>query len=87
MTAKKCKCHPDSPFLWKQNPRPSLFIKDSYFKGLNAASSQSQTQVVERKRAAGEEVGTISNLSNRAKEKTIISLRQFTIFSKAGQVL
>ena len=87
MTAKKCKCHPNSPFLWAHSYRPSIFIKDPYFKGLNAASSQSQTQVVERKRAAGEEVGTINNLSNRAKEKSIISLRQFTIFSKAGQVL
>lgn len=80
----KCKCHPDSPFHWKDNQRPSMFIKDSYFKGLNAASSQSQTQVVERKRIEGRDVGTISNLSNRTKELNIISLRQFAIYSKAG---
>ena len=80
----KCKCHPDSPFHWKDNQRPSMFIKDSYFKGLNAASSQSQTQVVERKRIEGQDVGTISNLSNRTKELNIISLRQFAIYSKAG---
>jgi hypothetical protein len=32
MTAKKCKCHPDSPFLWKQNPRPSIFLQDQAFR-------------------------------------------------------
>lgn len=85
MTAKKCKCHPDSPFLWQHNHRSSMFVKDSYFKGLNAASSQSQTEVVERKRASGIEVGTINNLSNRSKEKNIISLKQFTIYAKAGK--
>lgn len=28
----KCKCHPDSPFLWAKNPRPSIFVKDIYFR-------------------------------------------------------
>jgi hypothetical protein len=28
----KCKCHPDSPFLWRQNPRASIFASDSYFR-------------------------------------------------------
>lgn len=28
----KCKCHPDSPFHWQQNPRPSMFVKDIYFR-------------------------------------------------------
>ena len=28
----KCKCHPESPFLWKQNPRPSMFVQDIYFR-------------------------------------------------------
>ena len=28
----KCKCHPDSPFLWASNPRPSMFVKDVYFR-------------------------------------------------------
>lgn len=87
MTAKKCRCHPDSPFLWRHDHRPSMFVKDPYFKGASAAQSQSQTEVVERKRAIGQEVGTISNLSNRTKEKNIISVRQFTVYSKAGNVL
>jgi hypothetical protein len=28
----KCKCHPDSPFHWKHNQRPSIFRKDTAFK-------------------------------------------------------
>jgi hypothetical protein len=32
MTAKKCKCHADSPFLWANNPRPSMFANDIAFK-------------------------------------------------------
>jgi hypothetical protein len=32
MTAKKCKCQQDSPFLWAKNPRPSMFANDVAFK-------------------------------------------------------
>lgn len=32
MTAKKCKCHPDSPFLWASKPRDSIFVKDPVFR-------------------------------------------------------
>lgn len=28
----KCKCHPDVPFHWKQNPRPSIFLQDPMFR-------------------------------------------------------
>jgi hypothetical protein len=28
----KCKCHPDSPFHWRENPRPSMFVKDAAFR-------------------------------------------------------
>jgi hypothetical protein len=28
----KCKCNANSPFFWKQNPRPSEFVKDIYFR-------------------------------------------------------
>lgn len=27
-----CNCHPDSPFHWQHNPRPSMFIADVYFR-------------------------------------------------------
>jgi hypothetical protein len=85
MTAKKCRCPSDSPFLWKHDHSPSVFIKDPHFRGHGATMSQSQTQVVERNRAQGIAVGTIHNLSN--KPQTTINVRQFTIFSKAGKVL
>jgi len=48
--------------------------------------SQSQTQVVERNRAQGISLGTIPNLSNKSVQNTI-SVRQFTVYSKAGRVL
>lgn len=28
----KCKCHPNSPFHWRENPRPSMFANDIYFR-------------------------------------------------------
>jgi hypothetical protein len=28
----KCNCHPDSPFLWARDPRPSIFAKDVTFR-------------------------------------------------------
>ena len=83
MTAKKCKCPVDSPFNWKHDHRPSVFVKDPYFKGASAVMSQSQTQVVERSRAEGNPIGTLAHLSNRSKEQAMISLRQFTVYSKA----
>jgi hypothetical protein len=27
-----CNCHPDSPFLWARDPRPSIFAKDIAFR-------------------------------------------------------
>ena len=83
MTAKNCKCPPDSPFHWKHDRTPTVFVKDPHFRGHGAVMSQSQTQVVERNRAQGIAFGTISNLSNKA--QNIINVRQFTIYSKAGR--
>ena len=85
MTAKKCRCPVDSPFMWKHDHTPSVFAKDSHFRGHGAVMSQSQTQVVERKREQGIAIGTIGNLSNKA--QNIINVRQFTVYSKAGKVL
>ena len=83
MTAKKCRCPVDSPFMWKHDHRPSVFAKDSHFRGHGAVMSQSQTQVVERNRAQGIAIGTIPNLSNKA--QNIINVRQFTVYAKAGK--
>ena len=83
MTAKKCRCPVDSPFMWKHDHSPSIFLKDPHFRGAGAVMSQSQTQVVERNRAQGISIGTIPNLSNKA--QNIINVRQFTVYSKAGR--
>jgi len=82
MTAKKCKCNHDSPFLWKHDHSPSVFLQDAHFRGHGAVMSQSQTQVVERSRAMGISLGTIPNLSNKSVQSTI-SVRQFSVYSRA----
>ena len=28
----KCKCHPDSPFHWRENVQPSIFVQDIAFR-------------------------------------------------------
>jgi hypothetical protein len=35
----KCKCHPDSPFHWAHNPRPSIFLQDPIFRAKGAMVS------------------------------------------------
>lgn len=44
MTAKKCKCHPDSPFLWKENSRPSIFAKDVAYRQKNVKTYENLTK-------------------------------------------
>lgn len=40
----KCKCHPDSPFRWNQNPRPSIFAQDIAFRPKGQAIDESLTK-------------------------------------------
>lgn len=40
----KCKCHPDSPFRWRENPRPSMFVKDIAFRPKGQAVDGSLTK-------------------------------------------
>lgn len=77
----KCKCPPDSPFHWRDNPRPSIFATDPSLKAA-ATLSHNQTMVVERERAKGNDIGNVAGLSER-----VISVKQFTIFTRAGQIL
>lgn len=32
MKKQPCKCHPDSPFHWVHNQRPSIFLEDATFR-------------------------------------------------------
>jgi hypothetical protein len=40
----KCKCHPNSPFRWRENPRPSIFVKDIAFRPKGQAVDESLTK-------------------------------------------
>ncbi len=76
-----CNCHPDSPFLWRNNKRPSIFIEAK----VNQYSllSQKQTAVVERERQAGRDIAHIPGISKASHAQRILDVKRFTIYSKA----
>jgi hypothetical protein len=82
----KCKCPPDSPFHWRDNPRPSIFATDPHLKAA-ATLSHNQTMVVEREREKGHDISHIPGLSAKTHTERLISVKQFTIFTRAGQIL
>jgi len=84
MTKRKCKCPPDSPFHWRDNPRPSLFALDNNFKAAAATLSHNQTMVVEREREKGRDISHIAGLSAKTHAERIISVKQFTVYTRAG---
>lgn len=84
------KLDPNSPFNWRMRTEPSIFAKDPQFrpKGTDGKSSgQIMSDYVERKRAQGEEVGTIHGLGGRAiskeRERELLAYKQFGIYSQA----
>ena len=80
-----CTCNQHSPFLWQQNPRPSIFADDPYFKAKQSAKTGSQlaSEVVARKRKTNIHHGTIYGLA-KEREEAIIRSRLMHIYSKAG---
>lgn len=66
----KCKCHPESPFLWRKSPRPSIFAAEN-----GALLSMRQTEVVETARKNGRDIGHIPGVTTK--------VRHFHIYSKA----
>ena len=80
-----CTCHPLSPFLWQQHPRPSVFADDVLFKAKQSGKTASQisTEVVKRKRDEGTDLGTIYGL-NKERDEALLHARSFHVFSKAG---
>ncbi len=84
MTKRKCNCPPDSPFHWKDDPRPSIFAKDN-----GVVLSMKQTAVVEREREKGHDISHLPGISKRPEhlKRPTINVKQFTIFSRAGQNL
>ena len=78
-----CICHSSSPFHWQQNPRPSIFAEDPFFKAKQSVKTGSQlaTEVVDRKRK--DNYGTIYG-SACEREQAIIRSKLMNIYSKAG---
>lgn len=79
----KCKCPEDSPFHWKHNPQPSMFVKDPLFTA-GARQSQSQTLVIERAREKGKDISHFPGMSEKAASTLRINVKEFNIFSRAG---
>jgi hypothetical protein len=75
----KCKCPPNSPFHWRDNPRPSIFSQDN-----SVLLSIRQSTVVDKKREKGHDVSHLPGLTT--KEQRIVNLRQFTVYTRAGKL-
>lgn len=80
---------PRSPFNWRDDPRPSIFANDPYFRAKGPegkTTGQIMTDFVERQRAKGIEPGTIHNLGKptRIKEQQLLAYKQFGVYSKAS---
>lgn len=70
-----CNCHPESPFLWRNNPRPSVFVKDTAFRAAGVIVTEYGsflTKEAEQKK------------SKEAKEKEMIAYKQFGIYMRAN---
>lgn len=81
----KCKCPPDSPFHWRENPRPSMFYKDAAFRAANTSglsASQKATEIVEKSRAEGKMAGFLKGISKN-REEEILRMRNFSTFTLA----
>lgn len=81
----KCNCPPGSPFHWKEIHRPSVFLSSNLNKSLN--NSLRQTEHIERERVNGRDVSHVAGLSTKTHAQRLISVKQFVVYSKAGQVL
>jgi hypothetical protein len=85
MTKPKCKCPPGSPFHWKDDDRPSIFVTAKLENSLN--NSIKQTAHIERERINGRDISHVAGLSKKSHAQRLISVKQFTVYSRAGQIL
>lgn len=75
----KCKCPPNSPFHWRENKEPTIFLKDKSLQH-SQQSSASQTAVVERERLNGRDIGNVAGMATVVDR---LNVRLFTVYSKA----
>lgn len=80
-----CKCHPNSPFLWAEHPRDSIFMKDHTFRPKSSDGKtigQIVTTNLDKRRAKGENVGLVPGMSKK-REEEVLAYRLFGVYSKA----
>jgi len=82
---RKCKCPPGSPFHWQDEDRASIFADPKMQNSLS--NSQKQTEYIEKERLKGRDVSHVAGLSAKSHAQRIISVRQFTVYSRAGMKL
>ena len=86
MTTKKplCKCHPDSPFRWMLNPRPSIFQGEVAFRATKDGQTFSQvsSRSVDTLRSNGVNAGYLKGISKN-REVEVLRMRTFHMFTLA----
>lgn len=84
MKATKCQCSLESPFLWKDWKRPSMFFNDPAFKPVKDGKSLSQVSSaqIQKSREEGTNAGYMRGIS-RDKEAEILRMRMFSVFTQA----
>jgi hypothetical protein len=80
MTKPKCKCCADSPFHWQKIDRASIFLKDPYYRAAGV-HSRKQSEVVERERLGGRDIGYIPGLTQQLALQ--INPKQFHVYARA----
>jgi len=83
-----CRCHPQSPFLWRNDPRDSIFMADYRYRpvGKNGLTgSEIASAAVETQRKKGKQPGSIYGLGSLTKEKELamLAFKQFGVYSRA----
>lgn len=72
----KCNCHPQSPFHWNSNPRPSIFVQDIAFRETGVIVTEFGSHFSPEAEA--------KRKSKETKEKELVAYKQFGIYSRAN---
>lgn len=77
-----CKCHPQSPFLWRNDKTPSIFAADKHINQYSKLSA-SQSAYVERERNNGRDISHIAGISKASREVRLTEFKKFAVYSMA----
>lgn len=78
----KCRCHPDSPFLWRNDKRPSIFAVEKHINQYTKRSA-SQSAYVERERNNGRDISHIAGISKASHAARLTDFKRFSVYSQA----